>query len=168
MYFANRERTEDEDAAIYLLSPEELNQTLAKVDGLVSIEEGGIASVLDLRHYHPHFLRQDTDRLPDIAVAPMFSNSRMRAQQSGFILTGDSFLPLDRTEVLNTGVIQKIILPKETFAESAEWLKLAGVGHFGLFPDWEGLRWTFEERQAHLLEEAEAERVRRATKMERS
>jgi FRG domain len=166
LYFANRGRKEGEDAAVFLMAPEGLNQKIAGIDGLVSIEDEGIPGTLDLRRYHPHFVRVLADRPSDVAVAPMFFNSRMRAQRCGFVFTGDSFIPLDRPEVLQMGVIQKLILPKETFTESADWLRLAGVDHFGLFPDWEGLRWEFEERQAHLLRWANAQRIERGRKFE--
>ena len=44
----------------------------------------------------------------------------------------------------------KIVLPAETFSNSAKFLRLAGVGDFGCFPDLEGLR-------KKLLEDLDAE-----------
>ena len=137
LYFAHCERKSSEDAAIFILSPEQLNLENFGTQGQVALGEDVIeASVLQVAAYHPRYL-SSWRPLHTIAVAPVLSNPRMLAQQSTFTLCGDPFQPLDQRY---KNFVMKIVLPAETFSNSAKFLRLAGVGHFGYFPDLDGLR----------------------------
>jgi len=61
----------------------------------------------------------------------------MLAQQSAFTLSGDPFQPLEERY---KDVVLKLVLPADTYDESASFLRLVAVSHFGYFPDFEGLR----------------------------
>jgi hypothetical protein len=118
-----------------VLDPENLNNSNFGYPGQLALGED-IGYEIDLLPYHPGY---ETNERPQhiIAVAPMLTNSRMLAQQSVFTLCGDSFESL---EDKYKEFISKIVLPADTYAESQRFLDLVGVGHFGYFPDFEGLR----------------------------
>lgn len=139
LYFAQQGRTPSDDAAIFMLVPEQLNQETLRNEGLVAL--GGNANVrttVDVHQYHPAMSRSTKgDDVEALAIAPELTNARMIAQRSAFILCGTSFQPLEERY---PKVIKKVVLPAEDFSAAQEFLDLTGQDHFGLFPDLEGLR----------------------------
>lgn len=131
LYFAQFHRTPQEDAALFILNPEGLNEMNIGRDGLVSLGED--SGPLDTP-YHPQVISPERT-LPTIAVAPFLSNPRMLAQRAAFTLSGCSFKSLE--EEMGK-YLHKIILPAETYGDAQRFLELVGTGHFGYFPDLEG------------------------------
>jgi hypothetical protein len=92
--------------------------------------------------------------LPTLAVVPIFSNERMRAQKSRFLVMGDSRIALeeqDEGKLVTAGVVEKIVLPASTYADSMKRLQVIGIRHSTFFPDMQGLKMDFEERRRYLL-----------------
>lgn len=166
VYFANDGRKPCEEAAIYILDPQALNKEIVGGEGVVALGGDMAVGRINTNHYHPAFLSNpkpesklitlhkskervigvfgiatdDAQAISDlltIAVAPVLSNSRMRVQRCAFTLSGDSFHPM---EMQYEKYIKKIILPAETYEDSRKFLELVGIGHFGYYPDFEGLR----------------------------
>jgi FRG domain len=95
LFFAQYERQPEDEAAIYVLDPQQLNILSIGAEGLIHLDEGGPGERLNVRPWHPKYRPPEQD-LPTIAVIPIFTNPRMLAQRSGFTLSGDSF---DRLEI---------------------------------------------------------------------
>lgn len=137
LYFAHYDRTPSEDAAIFMLSPEQLNEANFGNPGQVALGENVTdAANIELGSYHPGYI-SSVRPLHTIAVAPVLSNPRMVAQQSTFTLTGDPFQPLEERY---QSFVLKIVLPADTYHESKRFLRLVGTGDFKYFPDLEGLK----------------------------
>lgn len=146
-FFAQHRRPRGEAAAIWILDPQAVNKTSLGLEGILSLDENsGEGTKVDPRAWHP---RWDAARsLPTIAVAPIFSNPRMVAQQSAFTLSGDSFQSIDEQfDVLTKDRrIVKIVLEPELFDEVEEYLATAGLNAFSYYPDLEGLALKHEEQ----------------------
>lgn len=141
LHFAQSDRRAGQDTAIYLLNPQFLNEISSGRRGLIALHrvEPG-PSNFDPDLWHPAF---DTDiSLPTIAVAPVFTNRRMIAQQCAFTISGDSFQSL---EAQYPTCVRKLVLPAQISNDAQNFLDLAGASHFGYFPDLEGLRREFTE-----------------------
>ncbi|MFN2454418.1 MAG: FRG domain-containing protein [Pyrinomonadaceae bacterium] len=137
VYFAQYGRKPMDDAAVFILSPEHLNQANFGDAGQVALGENVSHGNVELTSYHPGYQVSDVPPLHTIAVAPILSNPRMLAQRSTFTLSGDPFQALEERY---KDFIVKIILPASTNEDSRRFLNLVGIGHFGYFPDFEGLR----------------------------
>jgi hypothetical protein len=137
LYFAHDEREPSDDAAIFILSPEELNEVNFGSRGQVALGEDITGSAnLELSSYHPGYV-SFTRPLHTIAVFPVLSNPRMVAKQSTFTLVGDPFQSLDERY---SQCILKIVLPADTYYDSKHFLRLVGTSHFKYFPDLQGLK----------------------------
>jgi len=145
LHFAHLNRNSTDDAAVFVLRPEKLNlQTVGReemvfLDGYINVS---MPQTFNSHVYHPAIISNPAspskkDDLETVAVAPVWTNSRMLAQRSTFTLCGASFDPLEEKYA---NCITKIVLPSVDFDEVGAFLDLAGQSHFGLFPDLEGLR----------------------------
>lgn len=136
LYFANYNRDPHKDAAIYILNPPKLNEQSIGKRHLIALEEKFHDKAnINSNVYHPRN-EKPKQMLPTIAVSPVRTNQRMVAQQSHFMICGDSFNPVDEE---HSECIKKIVLPAETYKISQEYLKANGINHFSLFPDLYGL-----------------------------
>lgn len=137
LYFAHYDRKPSDAAAIFILSPEELNAANFGTEGQVALGENVSEKAnVELSAYHPGYV-SGIRPLHTIAVAPVLSNPRMVAQQSTFTLSGDPFQPLEHRYSEH---IKKIVLPADTYNESMRFLRLVGIGDFKYFPDFQGLQ----------------------------
>jgi hypothetical protein len=137
LYFAQLRRKSSDDAAIFVFTPQQHNQSIVGSEGVVWL--GGNANrinIVDTHSYHPAVVGSGND-LETLAVEPELTNPRMAAQRSAFTLCGASFEPL---ELKYPRHIKKLVLPYQEFKEVGAFLDLAGQSHFGYFPDLEGLR----------------------------
>ncbi|HEY5174511.1 MAG TPA: FRG domain-containing protein [Terriglobales bacterium] len=140
LYFAQRQRKQPEDAAIFILEPQRLNRQTIGREGLVSLgEEVNLPMSVDTHSYHPAITRtgEAAGDIETLAVAPVLTNARMLAQRSTFTLSGASFEPL---EARYPNCIKKIVLPASAFDDTQRFLAMAAQSHFGYFPDLDGLR----------------------------
>lgn len=71
-----------------------------------------------------------------IAIYPEQRSSRVRAQKGWFTLQGDELRPLDEQV---KGVSAKVPLPQEAVPAARQFLHMAGLDHFAVFPDLDGL-----------------------------
>jgi hypothetical protein len=153
LYFAQLDRPPTDEAAIYALDPHGLNLQSINRDGLVFLPGDAIKGTIDNRLWHPKYATPAKD-LRTIAVKPPMTNKRMLAQRAAFTLSGDSFLPLEGQfagKLGSEGYIEKITLPPQTFPDAESFVGLIGIGHYGYFPDFEGLREKFRQKKATVL-----------------
>jgi hypothetical protein len=139
LYFAQHKRNPSDDAAIFIFSPQQHNQTVVGREGLVFL--GGDASkpmIVKTHQYHPAVVRgADDNDMETLAVEPELTNPRMVAQRSAFTLCGASFQPLEERY---PDSIRKFVIRSEDFPDAQAFLDLASQTHFGYFPDLDGLK----------------------------
>jgi len=156
LFFAQWDRKREDDAVIYLLNPESLNEVSLGRRGYIALDDNSGLGNIDVRLYHPRWAAPISD-LPTIAVFPFLSNPRMVAQRAAFTLSGDSFFPLDEQfegRLRDKGYIRRIVLPADTFDEAERFLNFVGAGSYEYFPDLEGLRIAHKAETKKVLQTA--------------
>jgi len=145
LYFALRHQSSEsrgvENAAVYMLIAEELNQISIKKPGILFLE-GTFREdqAVDTSYYHPTVMRDHV--VQTVSVSPVLDNERMVAQQCRFLLCGDSFDSLEDQfggELIKAGILEKLVLAPEIFEQCRDFLTQAGIREYGLFPDLDGL-----------------------------
>lgn len=140
VFFAQQNRVRGEDAAIWVLDPQALNKLAISREGQLALDEDMSEGVVNSRDWHPKWAATG-DPLPSVAVSPIYTNARMTAQRSEFVVAGDAFVPLDEEfpSLVSEGRLVKLTLPDSTFDNAEEFLVTAGVDAFTFYPDLFGL-----------------------------
>lgn len=132
---------ESQNAAIWMLDPQALNNESQGIDGLIALDEDidkADGTVFDARAWHPKYTV--SDELSSIAVAPDFTNARITAQRGAFTMAGDSFLGLDAEfKGLAPDRLRKLVLTPAAKKDAATFLMSAGVDAYSVYPDLHGL-----------------------------
>ena len=119
------------DAAIYLLNPNTLNQIsgVPQVYRLPKDEKNFSYTGIywDHRPFAP---------VAPIAIEPNFINDRMLAQRGMFTVHSDSSEPI---EMRFPQAIKKVVLPHAVIPAALEFLGLANITSFSVFPDLAGI-----------------------------
>lgn len=136
LYFAiapgrQRPRRNDPGACIWMLNTFGLNERASKDAAIYNPE-------IDLQggYYENFIIAEKTLGCPVMAVNPNRTSPRQAAQRSVFTLHNDLWTPL---EDYAPHQLIKIEIPKPSFAEAIDFLKMAGINEFALFPDFDGL-----------------------------
>lgn len=134
LYFAaynNRIYEKGGDAAIYLLNPIGLNK------------ESGINKIYRLPHDEGKFSYSQIywEKSPmqansPIAIEPLLRNDRILAQRRMFTVHHDKINPIE-DEFPN--YIKKVILPGDAIPSAEEFLKIANIDEFSVYPDLAGI-----------------------------
>lgn len=69
-------------------------------------------------------------------------------------MMGDSFLPLEDQfdgQLTRDGYLVKFILERDSYDDVQTFIDLVGIGDFGYFPDYEGLRRKAQSRKKLLI-----------------
>jgi hypothetical protein len=152
VFFAQKDRISGEDAVVWVLDPQALNKLAIQRDGQLALDDDTSDGDVS-RAWHPKWTADDGQQLPSVAVAPLFTNMRMTAQRSAFVLSGDSGQPLDKEfpSLAAEGKLVKLTLPHETFDHAGEFLAAAGVDAFTFYPDLFGLALRHEAETCRRL-----------------
>ena len=132
LYFASfyLNRTNDSDAAIYLLNPLTLNQAnhIPKVH-IIPRDEA------EYKYSEWYWNNHLLPRSP-VAIEPIFINSRMLAQRGMFTVHDNSTDPIEERF---PDAIRKIILPRYLIPAALEFLDLSNINAFSVYPDLGGI-----------------------------
>lgn len=114
---------------IWILNPYELN------------DAAGIGRKLSDLHRayqmtYAEFLNMSVKPTGAIAVVGDYTVSRIRHQRGNFTIHGDVKIPLEAFSPLS---VTKHVLPADAVDDAKEFLQLAGVNDFQIFPDLDGL-----------------------------
>jgi len=128
LFFALKGATRS--AAIWVLDPFALNEITMKQKHL--LDPGKSSGT-----YEDYFIRRSA-KSPGavVAVAPSRHNPRLFSQRGGFTMHDDLSKPLDEVA---PSVVRKFILPRTVHSDARQFLSMAGVSDFSLFPDLDGL-----------------------------
>lgn len=148
-----------QNAAIWMLDPQALNQESQTHDGLIALDHPSEmqvdeANILDARPWHPKYAPSADVILRTIAVAPDFTNARMTAQRAAFTMSGDSFdsLANEFPKLVQSGRLRKFVLTPNVRSEAAAFLRAAGLDSYSFYPDLHGLAIRHKDKVRRRLE----------------
>lgn len=131
LYFAVNNSNLIEDSAIYLLDPIKLNSKSGK-DKIYKLPYDED----DFRYTDIYWKNKPFKASAPIAVEPIFQNDRINAQRGTFTVHHNSKEPIEKQF---PDVVKKIILDKEAVPSANEFLKLANINEFSVYPDIGGI-----------------------------
>jgi hypothetical protein len=142
LFFAQLERNEGEDAAVFVLKTDQLNRISTGKEELIPIIKDPAAKTnVPIADWLPNYLwPTGHPPLKTVAIVPHRTNQRMAAQRATFTICGDSFSPLEEEY---SSCITKINLPSSLYEDVEAFLEVLGVGPSTFFPDLEGLAMYF-------------------------
>jgi hypothetical protein len=143
LYFAQLGRQPKDDAALFILNPDRLNELSVGESAVFAVDDDLSDHTKTARLHHPGIVPPQND-LPTIAITPLLTHPRMVAQQSTFVLMGDSFSPLEQEY---PAAITKVVLSAACFDHVEEYLRVIGIRHDTYFPDLEGIAHHFLTRE---------------------
>jgi hypothetical protein len=123
------------EGAVWVLDPYDLNQRTIKVEEVAYLSNDFSDDYLN------YFIEQRSKsfgRFPASVVAIGGSSyaARMRSQRGVFTLHNEIQQPL---EDIFPEVVHKIVIPEDAIEGAKQFLRLAGVNEYTLFPDLDGL-----------------------------
>jgi hypothetical protein len=134
LYFAvysNKRQGNKHDAAIYLLDPVGMNKVSGKSNILRLPYDTKDFSYPDIYWHKKPFAAT-----APIAVEPLFQNERIMAQRGMFTVFHDDIDPIEKKFPKE---IKKVRLPLDAIPAAEEFLKIASIDEFSVFPDLSGL-----------------------------
>lgn len=127
LYFALKSKAES--PTIWILNPYELNEAAGIGRNLSDLHRA-------YKMNYSEFLQLPMKPSGVTAVVGDYTVERTRHQRGNFTVHGDVQLPLEAFSPLS---VSKHVLPDDAVAEANEFLQLAGVNEFQVFPDLDGL-----------------------------
>ena len=82
-----------------------------------------------------------------VAIYPRQRTSRIHAQRGKFTIHGNEFSPIDQFKD-HPKYLRKVELPWAALPKAREFLELAGINHYSLFPDLQNLSLHLREKYA--------------------
>lgn len=123
-----------EDAVMYLLDPEKLNKSTIFSEGVIQ----NLSKVQDFSYETIYLNKQNyKGREVDfpVAIEPVLENERIFAQRGAFTIHSNA----DSNFENDNDSIKKVLLKKEAIPAAIEFLKLANINAFTVFPDIKGI-----------------------------
>jgi len=131
-YSANKSKP-----CIWLLNPYALNEKYAGVRDLYSPEYLDDKQGNSYGDYLVNGARIPWDK--PIALYPIRRVSRLTTQCGYFTIQGNDPQPLEQIESKNSNIITRIDLPEDAVEGGFEFLEMAGINDYSMFPDLDGL-----------------------------
>lgn len=130
LYFALKD-ADSSDACIWVLNPFELNKLEKGSDELLSTDQLGFS-------YQEILTKKSNKNVPDnvVAISPLRHQPRIFSQKAGFTFHVNLSKSL---EELYPSALLKVDIPESAFDQAWEFLDIAGISEFSLFPDLDGL-----------------------------
>ncbi|WP_214073243.1 FRG domain-containing protein [Mucilaginibacter sp. dw_454] len=145
-------RKHKEGAAMYLLNPLELNK------------QSGINKIYKLPYDEAEFSysgiywnKKPFKATAPIAIEPIFKNDRISAQRGTFTVHNDIVYHDILYYKLNENM-RKVTLPDEAISSAKEFLSLASIDEFSVFPDMAGIS-QFINKTSHLQNWSQETRI---------
>jgi len=128
LYFALRQGRSK--AAVWVLNPFELNKCCWGSETLPSPDD------LESDYFSAFIAEEKKFECRGVAVSPTMEHPRVLNQRSSFTLHGDLDTPLEK---IFPGALRKINIPASEHDDALEFLRLAGISEYSLYPDLDGL-----------------------------
>lgn len=131
LYFALRENDGQNDAAVWVLDPWQLNEKAIGRAELVLTSESVCGPYLP-----PLFSKKSKIPPKPLAIVPAYNSQRITVQRGAFTVHGADSRGL---EDIFRGRLLRITIPAAATIIMKRKLRLAGIGEFTVFPDLDGL-----------------------------
>lgn len=134
LYFAaywNDLRKTSNDAAIYLMNPKKLNSHSGK-DKILRIPR----EEKEFPYSGIYWEHKPFKATAPIAIEPIFRNDRILAQRGNFTVHNDDIAPI---ESKFPDAIKKVMLKNSAIPAAMEFLDLANINEYSVFPDLAGI-----------------------------
>jgi hypothetical protein len=132
VYFAVKEKIRaPKNGCIWVLDPYALNKTTCNDATILTPPDDFEGS-----YYENFITKEKTFGHDAVAINPIRVNTRQVAQESTFTVSGNLSQTIDS---IAPEALKSFILPHEAKEEALEFLRLAGVNEYRLFPDLDGI-----------------------------
>lgn len=131
IYFALSGHVENHDISLYVLNPMELNK-YSKKQGIPIVPDDN----MELTYRENYIKKEPFPPTFPIAVKSNFINDRVMAQRGMFTIHGDD---LTEIEILCPAAVEKFVISNKAIPEIKEFLEIANINEFTVFPDFHGL-----------------------------
>lgn len=131
LFFAVSSHQEGDDVGLYILDPVELNNYSSKKG--IPIVPGESMGLSYIENYINKFPYPPTC---PIAIKSNYINERIMAQRGMFTVHGDDLTPLEK---LCPKAVKKFVISNKAVPEIKEFLEIANINEFTVFPDLHGL-----------------------------
>jgi hypothetical protein len=151
LYFALEYKDENRSPCIWLLNPFELNK--ASLGRSVIFDQVDRLQKNAHEHAYEAFIEKISSKQdgwpPELPVAttPIWGHVRVLSQRGFFTIQGTDSNPLDQqAKARGLNIVRQIKIPDDAHAPLRQLLKQAGMDHYSLFPDLEGLARALRQR----------------------
>lgn len=131
LFFAVANHQDDNDVALFLLDPLELN-AYSKKDGVPTVPDDNMG----LSYVENYINKNPFSPVYPIAIKSLYTNNRILAQRGMFTIHGDNLNDIER---LCPNAVTKIIISNDTIPEIMEFLELANINEITVYPDFNGI-----------------------------
>lgn len=134
LFFAahyNFSRNSNENAAIYLLNPLKIN-LLSGYNHIINLP----SEEQSFSYKKIYWEKQPHAATAPVAIEPILNNDRIIAQRGVFTIHNDDISPI---EDLYPNAIKKVLIPNDAINPAMEFLDLANMNEYTVYPDFEGL-----------------------------
>lgn len=132
LFFAAQiSRIDKTDAAIYVLNPIALNQ-YSKKKNIIRIP----TDEMELPYKDIYWNNKPFEPTAPVAIEPNFKNDRILAQRGNFTVHHNE---IDAIEDAYPKAIKKIILPNKALLGAIDFLEIANINEYSVFPDMAGM-----------------------------
>jgi hypothetical protein len=149
LYFAVRNVSESDSPHIWLLNPYRLNVQNWSGRDLVSPKWLGYDDRKDEVWDYSEFLIEYSPPgmgwSRPVALYPVQRNYRLHAQRGYFTIHGDQNRAIDLT---NPKCVHRVDIPRQAIPAAREFLLLAGINDYSMFPDLDGLAHDLHQKNS--------------------
>ena len=142
LYFAVRNNRGDDDAAVWVLDPYELNKRVIRKEWVIPPSASGLTKK-DRNRVKPwlpgRFTEMGGMRKQVIAIEPAHVARRISSQHSCFTIHGTDEEWLDEFQDRINGCLVKIVIPRSSTQAIKRELRECGIDEMTIFPDLDGL-----------------------------
>jgi hypothetical protein len=147
LYFAARDIAASATPCIWLLNPYSMNEATGFTRDLVAPRNlGWDEEGWEYWEYSELLLEGKMDFDGPVALYPMQKSARLHAQRGYFTIHGDDHRPLEQ---IVPDHVRSIRFARSVIPEAEEFLALASIDDFLLFPDLDGLRRSLHRSLSH-------------------
>jgi hypothetical protein len=142
LYFAVRHNAEDNDAAVWVLDPYELNKRVIGKEWIIPPSATGVKKdkwTRKVQRWLPTRFANIRLPLKAVAVDPTHVVRRISSQHSCFTIHGRDKLGLDRLRGQKNGFLVKIVILSSGVPNIKKHLRTCGINEATIFPDMDGL-----------------------------
>ena len=143
LYFAARNNFGEDDAAVWMLDPYQLNRRVIGREWIIPPSATGVRNdkwAKRVEKWLPiRFSRMRGLPLEPVAIEPTHVARRISSQHSCFTIHGTDELALEKLHNRQNSCLVKIVIPGSKINDIKKDLRICGINEATIFPDLDGL-----------------------------